>query len=117
MSSLLFVYKEEPFGSSRFNTLYSLAMAALEKGLKVDVFLDLEGVYCTAANQASYEVLTLTKDKFAELIEYGASVYICKICSGLRGLSHQDMHVEGAKPVDLEVLSLLMAEADRVISL
>ncbi len=116
MSSLVFIYKSSPFTESRFDTLCNLAAAALQKGSEVSIFFDFDGVFNTVIDQQSYESLMLPKDRVSELVDSGVSVYLCGICSSVRGVKSSSAHIDNVKFASIEVLSGLLTKADRVIS-
>ncbi|MDQ7821991.1 MAG: DsrE family protein [Candidatus Eremiobacteraeota bacterium] len=117
MNSLGFVMKSGPYSSARLETLARLALAAREKGVKVTVFLELDGVFNSLKDQLSREALTLPKDRIAEMAEKGVVFYLCSTCSAERGVHDLDLHVEGMKVGNMENLSAILGEADRVITL
>ncbi|MGV8119641.1 MAG: DsrE family protein [Candidatus Xenobiia bacterium LiM19] len=117
MSKLGFYLKSAPFNSTRGETVYHLALAALDKGIQVMLFLDLDGVLNTVSTQKSMESLEMPKDRFITLIEKGASVYICSTCLSAFGLIDPDLRVEGVKPGNMENLATMLSDVDRLVSL
>lgn len=116
MSSLLFFYKSAPFTESRFDTLCNLAAAAIEKKIDVSIFFDFDATFTTVATQQSFEMFMLPKDRISELMELGANIYLCEICSAMRGVKHFDIHTEGINFISMEKLSSIIAKTDKVIS-
>lgn len=115
MKSLFFIYKSSPFTESRFDTLCNLAAVALQKGLEVKIFFDFDGVFNTVVDQQSYESLLLPKDRITELIDSGVAVYLCSVCSAMRGLKSASLHVENARFASMETLAKLISKADKVL--
>jgi sulfur relay (sulfurtransferase) complex TusBCD TusD component (DsrE family) len=117
MAKLGFLLKSGPFTSSRGEDLYHMAGAALDKEHQVKIFLDLDGVYQAMDTQKSLEVLELPKDRFSDLIQRGATVYICATCLTARGLHEPGTLIDGVKTADMENFASMMSEVDRMIAL
>ncbi len=97
MNKIGFYMKSAPFTSSRAATLHNLARAAIEKGIQVFVFLDMDGVFQVMNTQKSLEVLEVPRVKFDDLIEKGATVYVCGTCLTERGLYDPELYNQGIK--------------------
>ncbi len=117
MPKLGFYLKSAPFSSTRGETLYHLALAALDKGIQVILFLDLDGVLHTVNTQKSLESLEMPKDRFFTLIERGVSIYICSTCLCAFGLLDPDLLLEGVKVGNMENLATMLSDVDRLVSL
>jgi len=117
MSKLGFYLKSAPFNSTRGETVYNLALAALDKGIHVTLFLDLDGVLNTVCTQKSTESLEMPKDRFFTLIQRGASIYLCGTCLSSFGLIDPDLIIEGVKVGSMENLATVLSEVDRLVSL
>jgi sulfur relay (sulfurtransferase) complex TusBCD TusD component (DsrE family) len=117
MAKLGFLLKSGPFTSSRGDNFFELANAALDKGVQVFAYLDLDGVLHSVETQRSLEVLGLPKDKISELITKGATIYLCSTCLNERGLTDPDLLVEGVKIGNMENLSTILGEVDRMVTL
>lgn len=96
---------------------YEIGRAALDKGHKVKYFLFLDSVYCPIKYQKFPEWEKQPKDKFAELIEKGAEVVACGICTNARGLEEGKDFIEKVRVGGLPDFANIVGEVDRLISL
>lgn len=117
MAKLGFLLKSGPFASPRGEDLYHMAVAALNKGHEVYAFFDLDGVYQALDTQKSTEVLELPKDRFAELIAFGATIYLCTSCLTLRGINDPEILIDGVKVGSMEDFATVLGEVDKMIAL
>lgn len=117
MNKIGFILKSGPFTSSRCNTVHDLALAALDKGMQVFIFLDLDGVLNVLNTQRSLEVLEVPKVKFDDLIEKGAIVYVCGTCLTERGLYDPELFNAGIKTGIMDDLAAVLGEVDKLVTL
>lgn len=97
--------------------MYHLARAAIEKGIQVSLFLDLDGVMHPIETQRSVEVLDVPKIRINDLLERGARVYVCGTCLNARGLFDPDALKDGIISGNMEDLAAIFGEVDRLVSL
>lgn len=117
MSKIGFIMKSGPYSSNRHEILYQLADAAVKKEHEVSIFLDLDGVLLAVNTQSSLEQLELPKDRIQDLVEKGINVYICKVCLDARGLNKPDMLIKGVKTGNMDNLTKMINDMDRLVTL
>ena len=117
MSKIGFYLKSAPFSSSRSRTLHEIAKAAIDKGHQVFIFLDLDGVLNVVNTQKSLEVLEVPRVRFDDLIEKGATVYVCGTCLTERGLYDPDLFNTGIKTGIMDDLAAVLGEVDKLVTL
>lgn len=74
MGRLGLLLSTSPLQYQNWETVANIAEAALDKGHQVQVFLFIDGVYNPLKRQSLPGAVTLPKDRWAGLLERGASV-------------------------------------------
>jgi sulfur relay (sulfurtransferase) complex TusBCD TusD component (DsrE family) len=113
LSILLF---DPPFQHDSDDHVYEIAQAALRKGVKVNIFLMMDGVYnsLTSQNGEPFHMRSVS-EKLAELLGKGVRIVACRVCSELRGVK-QEMVPEGVEIGGIYDLADMIAESDVVIN-
>jgi tRNA 2-thiouridine synthesizing protein D len=112
-----------PFDSQRWRTAYELGRAALDDGHEVTYFQYLDGALVPVADQSFPDCADgglfdeMPAEKFAELVDDGATVICCGLCVDARGIDAETDYPDGVEVGLLPDLADLVGEADRVISL
>lgn len=117
MNKLGLFLKSAPFTSARGNTLLSIAKAAIDKGIQVTVFLDLDGVLQVLNTQKSLEILEVPNVKFSDLVEKGAIVYVCNTCLNERGLFDPELFNQGIRIGTTEEIAGILGDVDKLVTL
>ncbi len=117
MGKIVFISKESPYQQEKTTTLINMALAALEEGHQVVIFMYMDGVYGPFREQHLKKGKTISK-YFSELIEKGAEIHLCSECVNTRGLKEDRDFIKGVNIGGLYVgLVVPLEEADRVINL
>lgn len=106
-----------PYQTERWETAYGIASAALDRKDSVTFFLFVDGVYNALATQRFPAMEKVPKDYFRSLIDRGATVYACEVCTNNRGLEEGKDFLPGVKLQGAAVVSEIVATCDRVITL
>lgn len=123
MSQLGIVLTGGPFDSERWKTAYELGRAALDEGHEVSIFAYLDGAYVPMVDQRFEEAAenglyqTMPTERYQELIEAGAEMFVCGLCADARSIDPQLDLPEAVTVGLLPDLADVIGEADRVISL
>ncbi|MBK8907597.1 MAG: DsrE family protein [Rhodospirillales bacterium] len=86
-------------------------------GYPVVVFLNVKGVRLAnkAGTQEPGQDGVPPRDKLIKLINDGATVHVCQMCTKAAGMSQTDW-IEGTKPGNEETIRIQMGEHTKVIS-
>jgi sulfur relay (sulfurtransferase) complex TusBCD TusD component (DsrE family) len=116
MKKLLIILCETPFHSDKVDQTIKIAEAAISKKHEVSVFLFMDGVYNMTSTQdgAPFKIQSVSQ-RLQDLINKGAAVYCCKLCTILRGIT-EDIAPSNIQATGVAELNDLIAEADAVIS-
>lgn len=106
-----------PYQSQRWETAYHIAHSALELSDKVTFFLFMDGVYNVLRTEHFPAMKKVPKDYFIELIDKGAEVYACEVCTNNRGLEAGKNYLEGIRIAGAPVASEMVSKCDRIITL
>ncbi|MBI2955037.1 MAG: DsrE family protein [Chloroflexi bacterium] len=106
-----------PFQFENWDTAASIAEAALDKGHEVRMFLYLDGVYNPIKHQTFPDLSVMPKDRFAALVEKGATIIACGVCVNARGLEKGKDYIDGVKVGGLPDFAEIIGEADALITL
>ncbi|MFB6110131.1 MAG: DsrE/DsrF/TusD sulfur relay family protein [Halodesulfurarchaeum sp.] len=123
MSHLGIVLTGAPFDSERWKTAYEMGRAALDGGHEVSIFAYLDGTYVPMVDQHFEEAAEngryrkMPTERYQELLEAGAELFVCGICTDARSIDPQSDLPEGVTVGLLPDLADIIGEADRVISL
>ena len=106
-----------PYQTERWETACGIAGAALDRKDAVTLFLFVDGVYNALATQRFPAVEKVPKDYFRALIERGATIYACEVCTNNRGLEEGRDFLPGVKLQGALVVSDMVSKCDRMITL
>lgn len=87
-------------------------------GHPVAIFLNVRGVRLadrTAAQEADALSGKTSREMLLDLIDKGATVYVCRMCTKVAGMNESDW-IDGAKAGDAETIRLQMAPTTRTMS-
>ncbi len=122
MSTFTVVIAEAPYGQERPYTALRFAMAAINAGHSVNLFVLEDAVFMAKKGQAPAELPgLLEQDKMprieemlASAIRQGVTVRLCGVCCGERGLKQEEL-VDGAQIGSMRNLVDWVANGDRVM--
>lgn len=117
MATFGIVITHSPLQYQHVETAYGIAMAALDKGHAVKIFCYIDGVYGPMRDQDFPGMLQLPRERFAALLEHGATVMCCGLCVNGRGLDGSTAFVDGVTIGMLPDLADIVSDCDRVVSL
>jgi len=107
---------DSPFQHESVDHAMEIARASLRKGHGVNIYLMMDGVYAPNPTQNGEPFKTRSvSERLSELIEEGASVSTCRVCSEIRGVG-EGLLPEGVDVGGLFDLSEMMAESDVLLS-
>ena len=117
MAKLGFLLTLGPFQFENWETAVNIAEAALDKGHEVKFFYYLDGVYNPIKYQTFPDLPVMPKDRWAKLLEKGASITACGICVNARGLEKGKDYIVGVRVGGLPDFAEIVGEVDRLITL
>ncbi|MDG6901407.1 MAG: DsrE family protein [Nitrososphaerota archaeon] len=106
-----------PYQTARWETAYQISNAALDRQDKVTIFLFMDGVYNILSTERFPAMEKVPKDYFGALIQKGATVYACEVCTNNRGLEEGREFLQGVKISGAVIVSDMVGTCDRVITL
>ena len=106
-----------PYQTERWETAYHISSAALERSDRVTIFLFMDGVYNALATERFPVVEKVPKDYFKSLLDRGAEIYACVVCTNNRGLEEGRDYLKGIKMSGAPVASEIVGSCDRVLTL
>jgi tRNA 2-thiouridine synthesizing protein D len=106
-----------PYQTERWETAYKISSAALDRKDKVTFFLFMDGVYNALSTERFPAMEKVPKDYFNDLIQKGATIYACEVCTNNRGLEEGKEFLPGVKLSGAVIVSDIVAACDRVITL
>lgn len=116
MKKILILLCETPFHSDKVEQSIKIAEAAIRKGHSVSMFLYMDGVYNMILTQdAEPFKMDSIAIRIQGLIDKGVSVYCCKLCKILRGIT-DDLISTNIQATGIGELNELIYDADAVIS-
>lgn len=111
------ILTQGPYQTQRWDTAYNIARAALKASDKVVIFLFMDGVYNALATERFPAMKQLPKDYFKSLIEDGAEICACEVCTYNRGLEEGKDYLNGVKVIGAVFVSEMVSKCDRIITL
>ena len=81
------------------------------------MFLFMDGVYNVLATQRFPAMQQLPKDCFKSLLDDGAEIYACEVCTYNRGLEEGKDYLSGVKISGAMIVSEMVSKCDRIITL
>ena len=117
MASFGIILTGGPYQTERWETACGIANAALDRRDSVTFFLFLDGVYNALATQKFPALEKLPNAYFKSLLERGATIYACEVCTNNRGLEEGRDFLLGVKVQGAVVVSSIVGGCDRVITL
>lgn len=106
-----------PYQTQRWETAYGIADAALERSNKVTFFLFMDGVYNALATERFPAMKKVPKDYFKSLLDRGAEIYACEVCTNNRGLEEGKDFLDGIKISGAVIASEMVSRCDRILTL
>jgi tRNA 2-thiouridine synthesizing protein D len=106
-----------PYQKQRWETTYRIADAALRRSHRVSLFLFMDGIYNALATERFPGVEKLPKDYFQSLLDRGAEIYACEVCTNNRGLEEGKSFLGGIKITGAAIVSEIISKCDRIITL
>ncbi len=77
----------------------------------------MDGVYNILTTEHFPGIDRLPKDYFQSLLDKGAEIYACEVCTNNRGLEEGKNFLNGIKIVGAAVVSEIVSKCDRTITL
>ncbi len=109
-----FMLRTGPYTSQNVDTFYEISKRLLKKGHGVKAFLYEDGVLNVNKEIKTPDERNI-KDRLKELVDLGAEIKLCGICSKFRGQKKADI-IEGTKHAGMAYFVLLIDECDRFLS-
>jgi sulfur relay (sulfurtransferase) complex TusBCD TusD component (DsrE family) len=81
------------------------------------LFLFMDGVYNALATERFPAVEMVPKDYFKSLLERGAEIYACVVCTNNRGLDEGKDYLKGIALAGAPVASELVSKCERILTL
>jgi sulfur relay (sulfurtransferase) complex TusBCD TusD component (DsrE family) len=107
---------DSPFQHESVDHAVEIARASLRKGHGVNIYLMMDGVYAPNPGQNGEPFKTRSiSERLVGLIEEGARVSTCRVCSEIRGVGDGWMP-EGVDVGGIFDLSEMIAESDVFLS-
>jgi sulfur relay (sulfurtransferase) complex TusBCD TusD component (DsrE family) len=101
----------------RWETACHIADAALNRSDQVTFFLFMDGIYNALSTQHFPGVKKVPKDYFQALMDKGAEIYGCEVCTNNRGLEEGKSYLRGIKIAGAGQISIMASTCDRIITL
>ena len=116
--SLGLLFFSGPYQSQGPETACKIASAALDKGIKVQIFLYMDAANCVLDNQKLIEGIFNIGKAFEDLVEKGALIRVCNLCLMVRGTNKNMMKRKSdlggkIKRAGTPDLSKIIEETDR----
>ncbi len=89
--SLGLLFFSGPYQAQAPETACKLANAALDKGIKVQIFLYMDAANCVLENQKEIEGIFNIGKAFEGLVARGALIRVCNLCLAVRGTAKNMM--------------------------
>ena len=116
MTSFGIILTGGPYQTERWETAFHISNAALDRNDKVTMFLFMDGVYNVLSKERFTAMEKLPKDYFSSLIQKGATIYACEVCTNNRGLEEGKEFIPGVKVAGAVIVSSIAADCDRMIT-
>ncbi|MGA2875604.1 MAG: DsrE family protein [Nitrososphaerales archaeon] len=117
MTKFGIILTQGPYQTQRWDTAYQIARAALHGSDKVVFFLFMDGVYNALATERFPAMKQLPKDCFKSLLDEGAEIYACEVCTYNRGLEEGKDYLKGVEIIGAVFASEMVSKCDRIITL
>jgi sulfur relay (sulfurtransferase) complex TusBCD TusD component (DsrE family) len=116
MGHLLIILGETPFHSDKTEQAFTIAETAVRLCHDLSFFLFMDGVYnvINSQNGQPFKV-TPNSRRLERLLEDGARIFCCKLCTMLRGIT-PSLIPEGIEVSGVAELNDLVAFSDAVLS-
>jgi tRNA 2-thiouridine synthesizing protein D len=105
------------YQTQRWETAYNIASAALRSSDKVTMFLFMDGIYNVLATERFPAMERLPKDYFNSLLDGGAKIYACEVCTYNRGLEEGKDYLSRVEIIGAAFASEMVSKCDRIITL
>jgi tRNA 2-thiouridine synthesizing protein D len=120
MGTLTIILTDGPYISQYAEMACKIAIAAIAKAHRVNVFLYLDAVHIPKAGQ-NPSFFANAGELFAKLARLGVNVEACPRCATARGYAPEggrsEDYVEGIRITSLYRLAEMLKESDRVVTL
>ena len=117
MTQFGIILTQGPYQTQRWETAYKIAEAILRASDKVVFFMFMDGVYNLLATERFPAMQKLPKDNFKSLIDAGAEINACEVCTYNRGLEEGKDYISGVKIIGAVFASEMVSKCDRIITL
>ena len=87
MTTISLLFFEDPYHVEAAHTVIELTKAALDKGIGVKIFCYMSAVNAMIKNQKKVPGVLSIEEGFKELVEKGAEIKLCSLCTLVRGTS------------------------------
>ena len=121
MAEITVIVGEPPYGKERVYTTLRFALAALEEGHRVNLFLFEDAVFASKSGQSPHEFPGTYDERMPNcevllqaVIKNGARVKLCGVCATERGVSDDDIRID-ARTGSMRELVQWVTESDRVV--
>lgn len=115
MNKILIILNDAPYGSERSYNGLRLAIALLNEGIKVRLFLMADAVACAKKGQSTPQGYYNIEKMLYLLVRKGVAIKACGVCMDARGLKEDDL-IEGLKKSNMKELSKWVEESSKVIN-
>jgi tRNA 2-thiouridine synthesizing protein D len=120
MGTLTIILTDGPYISLYAEMAYKIAIAAIAKAHRVNIFLYLDAVHIPKSGQNPV-FFANAGELFAEMARLGVKVEACPRCATARGYAPEggksEDYVEGIRITSLYRLAEMLKESDRVVTL
>jgi uncharacterized protein involved in oxidation of intracellular sulfur len=107
---------DSPFQNESVEKVIQISLSAIKKGIKVNIFLMMDGVYNPLIFQSgeSFNIQSIS-EQLQNLISKGAKITVCGSCLELRGIK-KDMLPKGVDAGSLFDLSDMITESNVILN-
>jgi tRNA 2-thiouridine synthesizing protein D len=120
MATITIIVGDPPYGKERLYTTLRFALAALQEGHRVNLFMFEDALLAAKKGQSPHEFpgglerMPNCEALLRAVIQQGARVKLCGVCASERGLGPDDVGLE-AQIAGMRDLVQWVMEADRVV--
>jgi sulfur relay (sulfurtransferase) complex TusBCD TusD component (DsrE family) len=117
VANIGFILNQSPFVGKNVETLYNLAIAALDKKHNVYIFLNQDAVLTPIKNQRHPDSRKSPREYIYDLIVKGANIVCNNLDIRIRGLDSGKAFLDGVKTGGLPDIAETVALMDKIICL
>ncbi|MDG6904557.1 MAG: DsrE family protein [Nitrososphaerota archaeon] len=117
MTEFGIILTQGAYQTQRWETAYNIANAVLNASDKVTFFLFMDGIYNALSTERFPAMQKLPKDYFRSLLDAGAKIYACEVCTYNRGLEEGKDYLKGVEIIGAVFASEMVSKCERIITL